>query len=109
MRSAPDGQRATWAITSLEGAPSGSIQGFLAVSKTAARPLTHLPECWQTSASKLTVTSLPMYDLGLTARSSLLHEITNLSVRSIPRFKDLPWFGPNCRHSGPVPLDGCLS
>src|ERR1700730_14974354 len=82
MRSAPDGQRATCAITSSEGAPSGSIQGFFAVSKTAARPLTHLPEWWQTSASKLTVTLLPTYDLRLTACSSLPHQITNLAVRS---------------------------
>src|SRR5580704_3524903 len=82
MRSAPDGQRATCAMTSSEGAPSGLIQGLFAVSKTAARPLTHLPECWQTSASKLTVTLSPTYDLRLTGRSSLPHQITNLSVRS---------------------------
>jgi hypothetical protein len=57
--SAPDGQRCTCATTSSAAAASGTIHGLRLVSKTAGCPRTQLPECTQTSGSKLTSTSIP--------------------------------------------------
>jgi hypothetical protein len=57
MRSAPEGQRPTWASTSAALAPARLIHGFFFTSKTAGRPFTQRAECVHTFGSKVTTSA----------------------------------------------------